>query len=584
MLLILIYIFPCFVINYYIAKLPTKSYGKFSNIYIQTINQNEYNFFVSYSPIIMYQTDLLRINSENNQIISQKKIFGGTLISLSELSNNVIVYSLPNRVIIERSWKQNEIVFNDETYGIYTACSSDSILVGTINSVSLFVFDHYDITLYLISEPYDGITKETIIDKSVEYNNLKLIGLKDCYIYILFKEYFGSGEFYIKIIDFDLNVINTKNITYNNYEKIIFSELSENQKLNEFLICINYERAIGTDCQIIEYRDSNLIFGETTRIFSERSALAPRFLINIFDGNKIGCYYSALFDNYITILEYNYNDKKLSFYKNMKEISIGHIYSSNIQIITMINQKICMFSCIVDINIYYFSSICLSKTLSLYPNKQLEFPIKDFIFPGLDELKFSFIDIDEKLIIYKNLVKINERDIFTNLDNFSYYLNIDTYLKNFYSVKVKIHTTNSICQINFDVIIDTYIKTYKESHKCLKNNNYDKINNIIYSNLYERYNIENLTDIFKLEFNMEEKPKDNELIIYYNNISLNCYSNNTRIICLAPLNIFPRTKKIYIHSYLSCYNLINIGWFEFIDEYVSGIYELVYYNFEILII
>ena len=103
MLLILIYIFPCFVINYYIAKLPTKSYGKFSNIYIQTINQNEYNFFVSYSPIIMYQTDLLRINSENNQIISQKKIFGGTLISLSELSNNVIVYSLPNRVIIERS-------------------------------------------------------------------------------------------------------------------------------------------------------------------------------------------------------------------------------------------------------------------------------------------------------------------------------------------------------------------------------------------------------------------------------------------------------------------------------------------------
>ena len=44
-----------------------------------------------YGTINSHGTDLLRINSENNKIISQKKIFGGTLISLSELSNNVIV-------------------------------------------------------------------------------------------------------------------------------------------------------------------------------------------------------------------------------------------------------------------------------------------------------------------------------------------------------------------------------------------------------------------------------------------------------------------------------------------------------------
>ena len=422
MLLILIYIFPCFIINYYIEKLPTKTYDIFNYIYIKPINQNEYDFFVSYGTINSHGTDLLRINSENNKIISQKKIFGNALNGLSELSNNLIVYSFSDRVIIESSGKQNKIEFNDR---ITTACSSDSILVGTINFVSLFVIDRYDITLYLIKEPYDGITKKIIIDKDVESGSLNLIGLKDCYIYILYKEYllinYGLGEFYIKILDLELNVINTKNITYYNCEKIIFSELSENQKLNEFMICIDYKYKGGTDCQIIEYRDSNLIFGETTRIFSESADLVSRFLINIFDGNKIGCFYKAVSHNYITILQYNYNDKKLYFYKNMKEIAFGHMYSSDVQKITMINKKKCMFSCLIDVQIYYFSSICLSKTLPLYPNKQLEFPIKDFIFPGLDELKFSFIDIDKKLIIYKNLVKINERDVFTNLDNFSYY-------------------------------------------------------------------------------------------------------------------------------------------------------------------
>jgi hypothetical protein len=167
---------------------------------------------VSYGFITFLGTDLLRINSENNEIISQKKIFGNALIGLSELSNNLIVYSFSDRVIIERSGKQNEIVFNDR---IKTACSSDSILVGTINSVSVFVSNCYDITLYLINEPYAGITKKIIIDKSVESNSLELIGLKDCYIYILFKEYGFKNyhyEFYIKILDLELNVINTQNI------------------------------------------------------------------------------------------------------------------------------------------------------------------------------------------------------------------------------------------------------------------------------------------------------------------------------------------------------------------------------------
>ena len=63
------------------------------------------------------------------------------------------------------------------------------------------------------------------------------------------------------------------------------------------MICIDYKYKGGTDCQIIEYRDSNLIFGETTRIFSESADLVSRFLINIFDGNKIGYFYKAVSHN-----------------------------------------------------------------------------------------------------------------------------------------------------------------------------------------------------------------------------------------------------------------------------------------------
>lgn len=51
--------------------------------------------------------------------------------------------------------------------------------------------------------------------------------------------------------------------------------------------------------------------------------------------------------------------------------------------------------------LYYISSICLSKTISLYSDLLLESPIKEVIIPGIEPLEFSFIEIQEGLSIYK---------------------------------------------------------------------------------------------------------------------------------------------------------------------------------------
>ena len=79
---------------------------------------------------------------------------------------------------------------------------------------------------------------------------------------------------------------------------------------------------------------------------------------------------------------------------------------------------------------------------------------------------------------------------------------------------IKILNYDFICNINIDVYIDTNISTYKESKKCFKNKDYDEINNIIYSNLYDYFTIKKERNI-KIEFIMEKEPKGNELKFYF---------------------------------------------------------------------
>ena len=71
--------------------------------------------------------------------------------------------------------------------------------------------------------------------------------------------------------------------------------------------------------------------------------------------------------------------------------------------------------------LYYISSICLSKTISLYSDLLLEFPIEEVIIPGIEPLEFSFVEIQEGLSIYKNSTKVKIGEIFNDLNNFTYF-------------------------------------------------------------------------------------------------------------------------------------------------------------------
>ena len=96
----------------------------------------------------------------------------------------------------------------------------------------------------------------------------------------------------------------------------------------------------------------------------------------------------------------------------------------------MTNKGIAILSAqAYNVYLYYFSSICSSKSIFLYPNELKEFPMKDFIIPGLDQYQFSFVEIDEDLKIYKNANEVQIGQIFYDLNNFTYFLKIENIIK-----------------------------------------------------------------------------------------------------------------------------------------------------------
>ena len=169
-------------------------------------------------------------------------------------------------------------------------------------------------------------------------------------------------------------------------------------------------------------------------------------------------------------------------------------------------------------------------------------------------------------------------EIFDNLDDFTYFLKIDKHFKDI-KIKIKNHEYDFICDINVEVYIDTNISTYKDTQKCYKNDNYEEINNIVYSNLYDYFTINNSEPNFQIELIMEREPKGPELIFYWDEHRLICINNSTKIICNIFAKLFPRLERIHLFSYLSCYNYVDVGWFEINDYDVFNIYSLINYDF-----
>ena len=535
----------------------------------------------------------MRVETKTDKIINNKVLLENELLSFKQLKNNVNFYFFSYFFYIEKYGKYEYVQFAHAIFSyrfLDQAYSSNSILIGVWADKN---WDkQYTIVLILFKEPYKEISKTLVIEDFIHYHSFKLIGLKDYFIFIKIdeNENLHEGNYTYKILDLNLNLINSLTVKYTNYSRILFSELSENSEINEFIMCIKYYNSI-TECQIIVYENLNLTFSEPYKIFSRHEIdnynryYGCYLSMNLFDENKIRCYLLSTYRNtsdHVTILQYE--NKKLFYFQNIQDIQIPSIQdevSTSANVVKIINtdKGIGLLAHSYNIYLYYISSICITKNISLYPNLLKEFPINELISPGIDQLEFSFIELHKDLSIYKNSIEIKIGQILNDLNNFTYFLKIDKSFKDSFSIKVKSHKYDYICDININIIIETNISTYKESHKCLKNKSYGKINNITYSNLFNYFNINNKSFV-QFEFMMENEPKENELIFYFNNYTINCLNNSTTIICNPPLSIFPRLKIIHLYSYLSCYNLIDVGWFEINDENISSIYSLINYNFD----
>ena len=471
-------------------------------------NEREYDIIISDSINSWNRySRLFRIDSETDEIISQNAIFADYIISMHNFGNKVKAYEFSSYIFIERNLKNNTIGFI--RYLLHTVYGENSILTS-IRTDTKYLFLH-NIELYLINDPYISISKNVTIEENINYQDFYLIPLKKCFLFIICRNeenalsYCLKGEYEIKILNLNLDLINSVNVTFYNYTKVHFLKLSESKILNEFLICIKYYDSHLT-CQIIEYQNSNLVFGEIYQIFKRKYTSNYDYLIDIFDGNKIG-YYSSDSSDYITIMQYN--DKKLYYYKDIDEIRINipksGCYFKSSSRLAMTHKGIAMITpSTQSFHLYFFSSICSSCNISLYPNQLSEFPIENIITQGIDQIKFSFEEIPSILKIYKNSTEFGTGEAFYDLNNFTYYLEIDDYMVNDYIIKIRNIQYNYACKIKIDVIIETYINTYKEFerklHKCLFNKKRKYINNITDSNLYQSFSVEQNPQFFTLNF------------------------------------------------------------------------------------
>ena len=588
---IIFLILPFFVFNFYYDyfystntnKMDLKTFQRIDNEYVIIyINDNQ-------------QTIYARVDAKTLDVITYGRLFEDEMKYFIILGKNVYCFIFSNYLIINNNGKEDRVNFGDEHHKLQDQIyNGNSILIGTFYRNDI---DRYNAELYLFKEPYNEISKNLIIDNT---QNFKLIGLKDYFIFIKIDDEESNTKNQVKytyyIFDLNLDIKNSLTYKYANYREIKFSELSENNKINEFIMCISYYKSI-IECRIITCKNSHLTFSNSYQIFSEHDINNTitnntfSLYINIFDEDKIGCYLLSNEDNfkydYVTIM--HYNNSHLYYYKNISDCkfeAIRDYAKNNKKQIIKINNNIGILTSFRNIHFIYFYSVYLNTTISLKVNeKQNEFPIKEFIYPGIEPLfHFSFYEMAEGLTIYKNLSKIEKEQVFIDLNNFTYRFKIENYSENSnFTIKIKDHENDHIYEININITLGT-IRTYKETHKCLKSISYDKINNIKYSNLYNVFQVSNTTDPINLTFYMESKPSLNELvfylIFYLNNITLKCtYDLNNIITCKIPLIIIPLYENINVYSYLSCYNLIYVGWFEIYDMEIPGKYDLLSYDF-----
>lgn len=158
-----------------------------------------------------------------------------------KLGNNINIYTWTYSSFIVNNGKINKVIFGarfgrsflDQTY------CNNSILIGTYDfNYSNNTYTYY-IQLNLIREPYNEISKIVNIEDYLVNSDIKLIALKNNFVFFRLKK--GKMEIYnanftYNILDLNLNFINSLTVKYEIFTDIKLTELSENNKINEFMI------------------------------------------------------------------------------------------------------------------------------------------------------------------------------------------------------------------------------------------------------------------------------------------------------------------------------------------------------------
>ena len=368
-----------FVYNFFEVEIPHGANGilkKGNNEYIALYHN--FNYFDIYT---------IKIEYENATILEEKNLPKDNLnddtIDVLVINSNLIFYGLLFSIWVDNNGSNNIASWRTYLENIFfqaQAFSNDCLVVCTMTYNFETPSMSYDYHLHLLKAPYIEFYKKIDILTLAKESKPELIGLKDYFVFIkIDEEEKANGIITYKIVDLELNLVNSFTVEYKNYEKIYFSKLSNNGTVNEFLFCILkkeniFENLHTFKCQVIKYENNALVPTQTIEI--PISGYGYSLINYFFDENKIIFYFYDVKDEpYINALAENdfiniiqYENQVLSFYKNFKNFSLpklvhyvrqGYYFHFDFAMTEqgpglIFNQ---LFS--------YLSSICVPKTITL---------------------------------------------------------------------------------------------------------------------------------------------------------------------------------------------------------------------------
>ena len=223
--------------------------------------------------------------------------------------------------------------------------------------------------------------------------------------------------------------------------------------------------------------------------------------------------------------------------------------------------------------------LCLYYDIEAKLNEIQKLLLKYYIYNIFDEnqdqnFKIKFINIDKRLILYKDKEEINASDIYYNSnDNFSFIINEYGDLHDLL-IEYQILSLKQVCTINVEIDKTNELNIDKRKEKCIFNNKSIEYE-VIETNLYTVFNVSQ-----KYEITIKFRLEQNDLNIFLNNVSVECEKKigKNEFVCEIPHSLIKKynpnkLNKYKIYSYLCCQNLIFLGYLQIGDPYVLDIFD-----------